>query len=108
MFFTSSFGQLLIMASKQMPKRLVRDASKHQSIIYHHITLYNHIYNIYNIYNIIYIYTRHPETPRKGTFLKKRYLFPSIARIVLLAEESCLEAGGLFLADLPIAQPFWV
>ena len=48
----------------------------------------------------IYIYTRHPETPRKGTLLKKRYLFPSIARIVLLAEESCLEAGGLFLARI--------
>ena len=71
-FFTSSFGQLLIMASKQMPKRLVRDASKHQSIIYHHITLYNHIYNIYNI---IYIYipgTRKHlgKVPfwRKGTF----------------------------------------
>ena len=46
------------------------------------------------------IYTRHPETPRKRTFLKKRYLFPSIARIVLLAEESCLEAGGLFLARI--------
>ena len=51
-------------------------------------------------WSTIYIYTRHPETPRKGTFLKKRYLFPSIARIVLLAEESCLEAGGLFLARI--------
>ena len=35
--------------------------------------------NLTNLYIYIYTYTRHPETPSKGTWLKKRYLFPSIA-----------------------------
>ena len=68
--------------------------------------MYIYIYTVYTYYSYILVgyiimvcslYTRYPETPRKGTFLKKGTFFH---RIVMLAEESCLEAGDLFLARM--------